>query len=83
MLESAWRDEKVNASEWLQAWGVQRCGRDNPKVRQAWSLLANTVYADAEDTIYEHHMRYCPTAMPHGSRKLHETLTFLRLQHIH
>lgn len=67
MLESAWRSQKVNVSDWLQAWGVQRCGRDHPKVRQAWSLLANTVYADSKASVYEHHMAYCPTTMPQGS----------------
>jgi hypothetical protein len=56
MLESAWRSKQVNVSEWLQSWGVQRCGRDLPKVRQAWALLARTVYADSKAAIYEHHM---------------------------
>ena len=57
MLESAWRSEKINVTEWLQAWGVRRCGRDHPKVRQAWSILADTVYADSPSAIYEVRLR--------------------------
>jgi hypothetical protein len=68
LLEQAWRAQPLpNVSTWLQAWGVQRCGRDSPRVRQAWAILAETVYAPASEQIYEHHMGYCPTTMPEGS----------------
>lgn len=67
LLETAWRSKPVNTTAWLQHWGLQRCGRESDKVAQAWSILANTVYADASAQVYEHHMGYCPTTMPEGS----------------
>jgi alpha-N-acetylglucosaminidase len=67
LLESAWRSAPVNTTVWLQDWGVQRCGRESEKVRQAWAILAETVYADSQAQVYEHHMGYCPTTMPEGS----------------
>lgn len=67
ILESAWRSEKVNTTEWLQQWGTQRCGAESAAAREAWALLASTVYADSQAAVYEHHMGYCPTTMPDGS----------------
>ena len=43
LLETAWRSEPVNTTMWLQDWGVQRCGRDSAKVKQAWGILSKTV----------------------------------------
>jgi alpha-N-acetylglucosaminidase len=47
----------------LADWGVRRCGHEDPRIRQAYSLLAATVYA-ANQSNYEHHMHYCPVALP-------------------
>ena len=56
LLESAWRSEPINVSAWLQQWGIRRCGRASEKVKRAWAILADTVYADSHAAIYEHHM---------------------------
>jgi alpha-N-acetylglucosaminidase len=67
LLESAWRTTPIDTAEWLEQWGVQRCGGESVAARKAWALLARTVYANASAATYEHHMAYCPTTMPQGS----------------
>jgi hypothetical protein len=67
VLDSAWRSTTIDVNEWLQKWGVQRCGADSAAVKQAWSLLGQTVYAHTPAQTFEHHMKYCTTNMPNGS----------------
>jgi alpha-N-acetylglucosaminidase len=67
LLDGAWRRGAGNATSYLQQWGERRCGRQSAKAAEAWAILARTVYADAKDQVYEHHMAYCPTTMPDGS----------------
>jgi alpha-N-acetylglucosaminidase len=40
VLDSAWRNSTVDVTAYLQDWGVRRCGREDPRVRQAYALLA-------------------------------------------
>lgn len=67
VLDTAWRQAEVDTNQWLQKWGVQRCGADSDKVKRAWSLLADTVYKNSSAQTFEHHMKYCTTTMPGGS----------------
>jgi alpha-N-acetylglucosaminidase len=66
LMDSAWRSEPANVSSFLESWGTRRCGRDSMKVRQAWRLLGETVYAASAAQHYEHHMAYCSTGLLHG-----------------
>ena len=69
LLDSAWRSQPLaDVSSFLQSWGARRCGgppgKDGSwKARQAWALLAETVYAGSAAQHYEHHMAYCPTSI--------------------
>ena len=47
VLDTAWRAVRLDVDEWLQRWGVQRCGADSAKVKEAWSFLGKTVYVPA------------------------------------
>jgi hypothetical protein len=49
-------------TKWLGEWGAQRCGKRVAGVAQAWSLLAQTVYA-AGQTHVLHHI-YMPEVLP-------------------
>lgn len=56
----------VDPAAFLADWGVRRCGREDARVRRAWQLLAATAFR-ANQTNFEHHLAYCPTAMPLAS----------------
>lgn len=54
----------VSPNDFLAAYGVRRCGNEGiPGVREAYSLLADTVFSPNQ-TNDEHHLIYCGTAMP-------------------
>ena len=53
----------ADPSAFLSDWGVRRCGAEDARVRSAWSLLAATSFR-ANQTSYEHHLHYCPSAIP-------------------
>jgi len=56
----------ADPADFLADWGVRRCGHEDQRVRRAWQLLAATVFR-SNQTNYEHHLVYCPTAMPLSS----------------
>ena len=64
VLQQGWT-QPAAPQAFLQDFGVRRCGADVPGVRQAWSLLGDTVYA-ANQSNFEHHMHYCGPALPAG-----------------
>ena len=53
----------ISASDFLADYGVRRCGKEVPGVREAYSLLADTVFSPNQPND-EHHLIYCGTAMP-------------------
>lgn len=53
----------ADPAAFLADYGVRRCGREDARVRSAWALLAATVFR-ANQSNYEHHLVYCPSAMP-------------------
>merc|ERR1719272_1872788 len=55
----------TSTSEYLQAWGSQRCGNPLPDVQRAWSILANTTYRAGVGTGLGH--RYCSNVNPGNS----------------
>ncbi len=44
MLENVWRDSAVNVSTWLEDYALQRYGKYNASINEAWEILHNTVY---------------------------------------
>ena len=44
MLENVWRDSAINVNEWLQQYALQRYGKYNSDVNEAWKILEQTVY---------------------------------------
>ena len=64
VLGTTWQNgTSQDVSSFLSDWGVRRCGREHAGVRKAWALLAATVFR-ANQSNYEHHLAYCPSAMP-------------------
>ena len=62
------------------SWAAQRCGTAGGSVaaNAAWVLLGRTVYAHNSAQHYEHHMKYCPTAMPAASKGTHWSTPVVR-----
>ena len=62
------------------SWAAQRCGTaaGSSAVNAAWTLLASTVYAHNSAQHYEHHMKYCPTAMPGAYKGTHWSTPVVR-----
>ena len=44
MLDNVWRDSAINVHEWLQQYALQRYGKYNNDVNEAWKILEQTVY---------------------------------------
>lgn len=56
----AWRDEPVDVNAWFDDWTERRYGTDDPELKAAWRILAETAYAlptndsfaEAHDSLY-------------------------------
>jgi alpha-N-acetylglucosaminidase len=44
MLDNVWQDSSIDLSSWLNTYVVERYGADNATLKQAWNILATTVY---------------------------------------
>ncbi len=44
MSELPWRSEKVTKESWVKNYTFARYGVNNPKIEEAWTILANTLY---------------------------------------
>ncbi len=53
----------VQPAGWLADYGVRRCGREDARVREAYSGLHETVFNPSQPD-FEHHLVYCGTAYP-------------------
>ncbi len=47
LFELPWRNEKVNVNNWIDGYIQTRYGTNDPKLKDAWTLLEKTVYKGA------------------------------------
>jgi len=48
ILNLAWHNEKVEATDWIKTFVVSRYGKDNKKLQQAWQIFLQTIYSSFE-----------------------------------
>lgn len=71
VLDGLWTDHAAmpasgipvpSTIQYLQDWGVQRCGKRLPQVEQAWGILADTTFRSGQGVGLGH--RYCSNFFP-------------------
>ncbi|XP_028391775.1 alpha-N-acetylglucosaminidase-like [Dendronephthya gigantea] len=62
MLEMGWRDEQVEAQEWLKGYATRRYGAQNDDADSAWENLRKSVYEDSQGA--GSHCRAVPVNKP-------------------
>jgi alpha-N-acetylglucosaminidase len=84
VLEMAWRREHVDAASWIKGYVEYRYGRADPDLDEAWALLLQTAYGNANDGIPENVLLSRPATPAHpvstwGSLKTgYDTAVFAR-----
>jgi alpha-N-acetylglucosaminidase len=67
VTEAPWLEETQTAGGFLADWGVRRCGRELPEVREAYGLLFRTVYRPGQPYLFCcSQPYYCSTVLPGG-----------------
>jgi alpha-N-acetylglucosaminidase len=65
VLETAWRREHVDAASWIKGYVEYRYGRTDPDLDEAWGLLLQTAYGNANDGIPENVLCSRPATPAH------------------
>jgi alpha-N-acetylglucosaminidase len=66
VLETAWRREHVSAADWIKGYVQYRYGQADPDLDEAWSLLLQTAYGNANDGIPENVLLSRPADPAHA-----------------
>eukprot|EP00039_Didymoeca_costata_P033397 m.42165 g.42165 ORF g.42165 m.42165 type:complete len:900 (+) comp9851_c0_seq1:67-2766(+) len=65
VLQSPWLPNDTSPRQFLVNWGIQRCGKDIPQIREAYSLLFDSIYAPGTPYLFCcSQPTYCPTGIP-------------------